>query len=525
MEVPPWQGIQQHIAHRVRSLGHRAGKLINQMIVRLVQDLWKAAWLLVRLLLRIGIFLAINALYLSLPLACLAIWRPLQSTQELMFGLLLGLIGEAAITALLVANSAKFMSILHQININYATKSIIKSVFFIDYWPQMYEAKEGDLASGPRGDLKARTGEAGVLLVHEGNLVLLEQGKAFTRLVGPGHYRLYPFERPVMVLDLRPQSRRRKTSIWTRDGLPVQTTLYLSCRMIWKPDDPENEARLIRMAYQLDNSYREKGYKINWAGALADEAQSILARRLSNLHFDELWSPYLTSEPEAVRQDVRILGEPPLSEDPTSSKVKQSAESSVTSPEEESFVSTSRIPERPPHQAPTPAYWQSIREEIQKELEKRIRERDWDVEIIHFAFEPPVPWPVVEPMIRESWLEQWRTPWRTWAVQLRSRAFREQLRQRELARAIGQRELLEAIAAVVRQERPLEDPRRGLQRLLLRLVELIRHWAHPDAALLTPTDMLKLLYSLQRMARNPPSEGEDDAHGLPPSILSGPDPG
>lgn len=322
--------------------------------------------------------------------------------------------------------------------------------------------------------------------MREGNLVLLERGSVFTRLIGPGRYLLHPFERPALVLDLRPQFRRRRVSTWTRDGLPIQTTLYLSGRLRWQPGNPENEARLIRMAYQLDTGSREKGCGVDWAGELANEARALLARRLGRFLFDELWSPYSAFPHAFPHPPPQLAGEPsPVEDHPTSWG----------------------IPERPPGDAPTPARWDEIREEVRRELEAWIHTQNWDVEILHFAFEPPTPWPEVEPLIRQAWLEHWQTPWRGWAVHLQSRAVREQLRQRELARAMGQRELLEAIAAVVQQERPLEDPQRGMQRLLLRLVELVQHWAHPEAALLTPTDLLELFHQLQRMLRQASDEG------------------
>ncbi|MDW8185033.1 MAG: hypothetical protein RMM07_07245 [Anaerolineae bacterium] len=441
-------------------------------------------------------FLAISALCFVLPSALLVAWRASSSPWDLALGCLLGLGTEVMLLIFFTLHAAAFVERLYRIPRPSAIDFILRVLFRPEHEHPTGEVRDGDLTPATRTSVLARVGGPGALRVHESNLVLLERGGAFSRLIGPGRHLLRPFERPALVLDLRPQSRRRRLNAWTRDGLPVQTTLYLSCRLRWRPED---EPRLIRMAYQLDTGTREKGYGVDWAGALADEGRALLARRLGGLWFDELWSPYPAHAP--LHSAPRLVGE--------------------SSPAEH-LPEQWEIPERPPEDAPIPARWEAIRAEVREELESLIRHRDWSVEILHFAFDPPAPWPEVEPLIREAWLEHWRVPWRGWAVHLQSRAIREELRQRELARAMGQRELLEAIAAVVQQERPLADPQRGLQRLVLRLVELMRHWAHPDAEGWTPTDLLELFYRLQRMARRVPLEGGSDERRSPPPFPTDP---
>lgn len=460
----------------------------------------KTLKLVILLLARILAFLAMSAPFSMLPVVLLAAQRASTSPRDLGLGGLLGLAMEGALFAFFAFRAAAFVGRLYQIPRRAAIGFLLRSLF----WPELErpkgEVQNGNLTPATRNTVLVRVGGPGALTVHESNLVLLEQGGAFTGLVGPGYHLLHPFQRPALVLDLQPQSRRRQVNAWTRDGLPIRTTLYLSVRLRWQPHDRENEARLIRMAYQLDTGSREKGYGVDWAGALADEARALLARRLGKLWFDELWSPY-PAPVDLPTPAPRVIGGAHPDEEQM----------------EEAFLETWEIPERPPEDAPIPVRWEEIQAEVQRELAEFVRQRAWDVEILHFAFHPPVPWPEVEPLIRQVWLEHWQVPWRRWAVHLRSRALREQLRQRELARAQGQRELLEAIAAVVQQERPLEDPQQGLQRLLLRLVELIRHWAHPEAELLRPTDLFELFHHLRRMTQRPPSEGGSGAHGsLPP---------
>jgi len=454
---------------------------------------------------RVVLFLTISILYALMPAAFLAAWRAAAPIQDLVWGCLLGLAMEAVGFVFFLFQAAAFIERLYRIPPRDARAFVLRTMFMPELEQPTGEVRNGDLTPTLRDSILARVGGPGVLIVHESNLVLLERGGAFTRLIGPGRHVLQRFERPALVLDLRPQARRRRVNAWTRDGLPVQTHLYLSSRLRWQPDDPKGEARLIRMAYQLDIGSRERGCGVDWAGELADEARTLLARRLARLWFDELWSPY-PARWGTPAPPPRMVGEPPPDEGAREPPAHE----------------TWGIPERPPEDAPIPVDWETIRREIQEELEQSLRHRQWDIEILHFTFEPPVPWPEVEPMIRQAWLEHWQIPWRGWAVHLRSQALREQLRQRELARAMGQRELLEAIAAIVEQERPLEDPQRGFQRLLLRLAELVRHWAHPEAALLTPTDLLELFHHLQRMAQRPDSEGRSRVSGFPPPFPTDP---
>ncbi|MFN3928647.1 MAG: hypothetical protein ACK4OK_03320 [Thermoflexus sp.] len=475
--------------------------MISRTLIHVLRNVCRILWLIIRLLIRALMLLVISALYFSLPSVLMAAWRASLSMRDLALIVLLGFWVEIALFAFFASQSAAFMSRLYQIPMRSALSFILRSLFLPNWGHPIGEVKGGDLTSTTRTSVVARVGGPGALLVREGNLVLLERGSVFARLIGPGRHLLRSFERPAMVLDLRPQFRRRRVNAWTRDGLPVQTTLYLSCRLRWQPNNPENEARLIRMAYQLDTGAREKSYAVDWASELANEARALLSRRLGRCWFDELWSPYPVSSHASSHPPPQLAGEPsPVEDHPTSWG----------------------IPERRPEDAPSPAGWDKIREEVRGELEALIHTRNWDVEILNFAFEPPTPWPEVEPLIRQAWLEHWQTPWRGWAVHLRSQAVREQLRQRELARAMGQRELLEAIAAVVQQERPLEDPQRGMQRLLLRLVELVQHWAHPEAALLTPTDLLELFHHLRRMLRHASDEGGSGERGSPPPFPTDP---
>ncbi len=451
-------------------------------------------------LLRAGIVFAAGLPGLLLVPLLIAAWQGEWVEEIVEASCLLGLLMQGAIAGFLMLQASAFVARMYRVRGGQAVSFLLRALFFPYARILVGHVREGDLTAATRASPLARIGGPGALVVQESCLVLLERGGAFVRLIGPGEHRLRLFERPALVLDLRPQVRRRQVNAWTQDGMPVQAQLEIGAQLRWEPGDAAGEARLIRMAYALDAGSRDRGYRVDWAGALANEARGRLARRLGTMRFDELWSPYASLE-DARAQPPRFAGE-------------------LVEPR-----NTTGIPERPPEDAPIPVCWERIREEIRAELEERAAQ--WNARILHFAFTPPVPRPEVEPLIRQAWLEHWQVPWQRWVVHMQSQAVREQLRQRELARAMGQRELLEAITGVVREEWTAEDPQQGLHRLLLRLVELVQHWARPEAPMLTPRELLELLHHLQRILQSPQSDtgGASGGAGASSSFPSDSDPG
>uniref|UniRef100_UPI002ADD86D0 SPFH domain-containing protein n=1 Tax=Thermoflexus sp. TaxID=1969742 RepID=UPI002ADD86D0 len=171
-------------------------------------------------------FLAISALCFVLPSALLVAWRASSSPWDLALGCLLGLGTEVMLLIFFTLHAAAFVERLYRIPRSSAIAFILRVLFQPEHEHPTGEVRDGDLTPATRTSVLARVGGPGALRVHESNLVLLERGGAFSRLIGPGRHLLRPFERPALVLDLRPQSRRRRVNAWTRDGLPVQTTLY-----------------------------------------------------------------------------------------------------------------------------------------------------------------------------------------------------------------------------------------------------------------------------------------------------------
>lgn len=84
------------------------------------------------------------------------------------------------------------------------------------------------------------SGGPGWLTIGESNAVLLECGAGFSRIVGPGYYRLLPHERVRNVIDLRTHYRKDFQKVLTKDGIPVKMEVDLTFRVTERhlPDDP-----------------------------------------------------------------------------------------------------------------------------------------------------------------------------------------------------------------------------------------------------------------------------------------------
>jgi regulator of protease activity HflC (stomatin/prohibitin superfamily) len=106
--------------------------------------------------------------------------------------------------------------------------------------PAWVYVHQGKLDSADSDKAALVIGGPAQLVVGEGNAVVLERGAGFSRVVGPGGYRLFPHERVRGVVDLRTHYRKGSQSVLTKDGIPVKMEVDLTFRVTEKdlPDDP-----------------------------------------------------------------------------------------------------------------------------------------------------------------------------------------------------------------------------------------------------------------------------------------------
>ena len=115
-------------------------------------------------------------------------------------------------------------------------------------------AEEGEYNPGDDNEAIDKVGGPGSLLVGRNMIALLECSGRFSRIVGPGHYHLFPFERVRAVIDARQMRRSKTENAPTKDGIEVKIETWLSFRIVSPMDDEmlpepqprESVSRLIR---------------------------------------------------------------------------------------------------------------------------------------------------------------------------------------------------------------------------------------------------------------------------------------
>lgn len=87
------------------------------------------------------------------------------------------------------------------------------------------------------------------LTVFDGSAIYLERGNRFSRVVGPGDKApfLEWFETIKCVVDLRPKALEGSFDVWTKDGIKVNLTVRMECRV----GSPKREKR-SRLVYPFD---------------------------------------------------------------------------------------------------------------------------------------------------------------------------------------------------------------------------------------------------------------------------------
>ena len=105
---------------------------------------------------------------------------------------------------------------------------------------QYVMARDGDLIKSNEWPawMARHLGGPLLLIVFDGCALYLERGNRFSRVVGPGDKPpfLEWYETIKYVVDLRPKMRTDKFSVWTKDGIRIEITAQIECRI----GDPKN---------------------------------------------------------------------------------------------------------------------------------------------------------------------------------------------------------------------------------------------------------------------------------------------
>jgi regulator of protease activity HflC (stomatin/prohibitin superfamily) len=89
-----------------------------------------------------------------------------------------------------------------------------------------------------------------LLIVFDGCALYLERGNRFSRIVGPGDKTpfLEWYETIKYVVDLRPKIKEGNFDVWTKDGININLTIQIECRI----GDPQKEDPDSNLVYPYD---------------------------------------------------------------------------------------------------------------------------------------------------------------------------------------------------------------------------------------------------------------------------------
>ncbi|MBV6396349.1 MAG: hypothetical protein HFACDABA_01947 [Anaerolineales bacterium] len=143
-----------------------------------------------------------------------------------------------------------------------------------------------------------------LLIIYDGYALYLERGNRFSRVVGPGER--IPFlewyETIRYVVDLRPKVREDHVRAWTKDGIRIDLTIRLECR-IGDPQKKDPEGKLIfpfdplavkkaveRFAVRWPTCPEEEPEEFTWTDAAWGQVTSVVPDYIGSRKFDELFA-------------------------------------------------------------------------------------------------------------------------------------------------------------------------------------------------------------------------------------------
>lgn len=103
--------------------------------------------------------------------------------------------------------------------------------FAIDQTRPYYGMKGNELVELKKGELLTRFTGPGIILLTGNHAVALSEGTNYTRVDGPGLVFTRRKERPLSLMDLRPQIRPGDVEATTQDGIQVKTRVFVPFRV------------------------------------------------------------------------------------------------------------------------------------------------------------------------------------------------------------------------------------------------------------------------------------------------------
>ncbi|WP_420630034.1 SPFH domain-containing protein [Candidatus Leptofilum sp.] len=141
-------------------------------------------------------------------------------------------------------------------------------------------------------------------------VLAITKGSSYVRPAGPGFVVLYKGEQIWRVIDLRPQRRSQPVKAKTRDGIPIETSVWVmfQVRRADGGDDddllyPFDREAIFHVSY--DETVDEQGQRRPWTAQLTPPAAAILANEIPKYSLDELTNAVDGVAPlEAIKQTI-----------------------------------------------------------------------------------------------------------------------------------------------------------------------------------------------------------------------------
>ena len=138
-----------------------------------------------------------------------------------------------------------------------------------------------------------RTLKAG--MVHSHQVLAIDQKSSFQRAAGPGFIMLYKGEQVREVIDLRPHVRILPVKATTRDGIPIETNVFVTFRVRQNLPDladdgiqyPYDRDAVFRVSYA--NSIDVEEQVRAWTEQVCPRAAGMLVMELAKYSLDELY--------------------------------------------------------------------------------------------------------------------------------------------------------------------------------------------------------------------------------------------
>jgi hypothetical protein len=167
--------------------------------------------------------------------------------------------------------------------------------FVLDRTRPYYGMKGNDLVEHKKGRLLNRYTGPGIILLTGNHAVALSKGINYTRVDGPGLVFTHRKERPLQLVDLRPQIRPNHVDATTQDGIRVKTRVFVASRVkgSGKPggkwgEFPYNISESdVFQAIRSAEVYTDRSEPID--EVISNKAIALVRDELSTFRLDRLW--------------------------------------------------------------------------------------------------------------------------------------------------------------------------------------------------------------------------------------------